>query len=488
MNCAAKCFAVLVVVLSASVASADILVEVNPITGRFIRVRNDGAANRLLHIGEIEAFMHGVTPAAGLDNANDLALGSQGASFHSSVGTGGHGNANDVFDGALQTGAAVWTRGAVNAEYVLDLGTTRTMGAIRTWQRADGCCQERLSDFTVDVLADNAGSPGAVTFSQSQSGNAPTNSFAEFGEQSLTFRPGGVGTIGTEVFGEAPGRFISVRNDGAANRLLHIGEIEAFLTGVTPAAGIDNANDVALGTQGASFESEVGGGGHGSVNAVFDGVLQTGGATWTRQTVNAEYVLDLGQGRDLSEIRVWQRADGCCQERLSDFTVSVLGNDGSGNPGATLFSQSFSGEAPTNSFATFAIPDLGPYELTLDSDDTLQIEIDPGANVADLALIGPDGLGDLTLVDGATLELIFLNEDFTGEQTFDILDFGSFTGSFGGNIIVSGINDPNIVLDLSNLQVNGQFSSLVTPEPTSIAAWLLIAAFLGMVLPRWRKR
>ncbi len=159
----------------------------------------------------------------------------------------------------------------------------------------------------------------------------------------------------TDSLVPANGRFIRVRNNGPVDRLLHIGEIEAFAPGVTPAANFDGTNDLALSSKGATVESTVGGGGHGNPNATIDGSEQTGGSTWTKQAVGTEIVIDLGGSFDIERVRVHQRNDSCCQDRLMDFTVSLLADDGSGNPGAVVQSASYPGQPPTNSFGEVAL-------------------------------------------------------------------------------------------------------------------------------------
>ncbi len=450
----------------------NILTEVGAV-GRFVRVRNNGAVSRQLHIGEIEAFLTGVVPAAGLDNTNDMALASKGASFESMVGPLQHGTVGAVFDGALQVGADTFSLNpGVGNEYVLDLGQTRNLGNVRVWQRADGCCQERLSDFTVSILADNgAGAPGAEVASVGFPGQAPTNSFASL-DMPIALHPGGVGAIGTGMKEAEKARFIRVKNNGAANREMHIGEIEAFAEGTAPSAGLDAFNDLALASKGASFESSTGVPGHGAEAAVFDGALQTGANTWDRAGVGVEYVLDLGQKYDLGQVRVWQRADGCCQDRLSDFTVSLLADNGAGLPGSVLYSQSYPGIAPTNSYAAFSVN--VPDAFTLTSIHTLAIELDGNTNTSDVLMIGADGQGILNIDPGATLNVSLIAGSLNGEPVFNILDFGTVNGTF------TTINLPPLRAaqswDLSQLYLTGQIA-LHVPEPST---WLLAA--LGGVL------
>ena len=536
-----------------------------PANGRFIMVQNNGPVNRRLDIGEIEAFAPGVVPAVGnaggsgsLNPTTDLATAGMGASVHSRGATSSfsksHGADSELIDGAEETGANTWGASGVGTFVIIDLGQNRDVATVRIHQRNDGCCQDRLMDFTVSLLADSGGSPGAVvqsavfatqpannSFGQlimaeipsgaldtatvsvqvtgvndapvavadansvtesadavvnpQATGNVLTND-ADVDDPNSSFTVTAVngmgGNVGNTVAGTygsvvistdgsytytladadpdtqalqegqvvtetfayvmndnhssgnamnasstltitvtgsndspvatdntaavqedttltdagnvisdddgngvdsdvdnamltvtdiggtadpnvdvactygsldwdtdgsytytlnnaaanvqslaqgqtvtdtftytvndsavtpASGRFIRVRNNGPANRLLHIGEIEVFEPGVAPAANFDSANDLALTSKGATVESTVGTGGHGNAQDTIDGLEQSGAAVWTRQAVAAEIVIDLGASFQIERVRVHQRNDSCCQDLLMDFTV-----------------------------------------------------------------------------------------------------------------------------------------------------------------------
>ena len=74
----------------------------------------------------------------------------------------------------------------------------------------------------------------------------------------------------------------------------------------------------------------------------------------------------------IDRIRVWQRSDGCCQDRLQDFTVSLLADNGQGLPGATLQQVSIP-PAPTNSFAEILLPASDTSTLTKTGTGTLTL-------------------------------------------------------------------------------------------------------------------
>ncbi len=142
-------------------------------------------------------------------------------------------------------------------------------------------------------------------------------------------------------------------NPGDANRF-HIGEIEVFGIGATLLPGVDNANDFALSSKGAVGSTVFGTPQHGADSSLVNGALETGGDTWSRQNpLPIVAQVDLGQSVDIGDVRVWQRNDGCCQNRLASFNVELYGDDGNGNIGALVATQSFAGQVPTNSFASF---------------------------------------------------------------------------------------------------------------------------------------
>jgi hypothetical protein len=216
---------------------------------------------------------------------------------------------------------------------------------------------------------DTTGTQGTATLVDADMGLVRYDPNGQF--ESLAEGATATDTFSYTVSGEIPGtrstvtgRFIKIQNNGFVNRELHIGEIEVFAPGVPPAADFDSANDLALSTKGATVESTVGGGGHGNPLATIDGAEQTGGDTWTRVAVGAEIVIDLGASFDIERVRVHQRNDGCCQERLRNFTVSVL-EDNAGNPGAVVHSSNYPAQPPTNGFAEITFPERITEQATV---------------------------------------------------------------------------------------------------------------------------
>ena len=91
-------------------------------------------------------------------SSNEIA----GASFESSVGVVGHGSPGNLVNNAIDSGGNVYNlNDGVGDEVVIDLNATTQVDRVRLFQRPD-CCQNRLADVTVSLLADNgSGLPGA---------------------------------------------------------------------------------------------------------------------------------------------------------------------------------------------------------------------------------------------------------------------------------------------------------------------------------------
>ncbi|MDC0497518.1 lamin tail domain-containing protein, partial [bacterium] len=152
---------------------------------RFIEVVKNVAGDRL-HLSEIEVFAVGDSP----DNADGDGTSSNNLVLTASpspvippttdipdlqpVHTGVYA---DVFDGDLESSAAVWSTNdglSSPGTYMLDLGATYTIDIVRLFGRADGSARRGLENFNVNVYADNgAGSPGALVNTSTYPETAP---------------------------------------------------------------------------------------------------------------------------------------------------------------------------------------------------------------------------------------------------------------------------------------------------------------------------
>ncbi len=175
------------------------------------------------------------------------------------------------------------------------------------------------------------------------------------------------------------GRYIMVQNNGTDNRQLHIGEIEVFgpgaiLTSDNAGGNAATAVDFATTAQGASVEDKGATSGfalqHGGNDdaRLIDGAETTGGNTFGMIGVGAYVIIDLGQDRAIGDIRIHQRQD-CCWDRLRDFTVSVLADDGMGNPGAIVASDSYDSQPPDAGFGAVSFLSSATVTVTVEGRD-----------------------------------------------------------------------------------------------------------------------
>ena len=295
------------------------------------------------------------------------------------------------------------------------------------------------------------------------------------------------GTQSNEVYSAGvTGRFVQVKNNGTANRSLHIGELEVFATGATPTGGgLNGSIDLALSSKGASVYATVGGGGHGNPLATIDGAEQTGGATWTKTAVGTLITIDLGGTFDVGTARVHQRNDSCCQDRLRDFSVNVFADDGTGNPGASIIgSANYPGQPPTNSFGEVSLSTLASADVTATLVDMDIYVFDIGSN--DQLIVDDNGqpgvFKTILNVNNATLEIQLLpgGGPYMIGNTYRLLVADQILGTFDDIILPAGMS-----FDTSNLYVTGEVT--IIPEPmTMLAVGMGIASIGGYIRKRRR--
>ncbi len=246
------------------------------------------------------------------------------------------------------------------------------------------------------------------------------------------------GLLSIEGVGGGGGRFIRVWKNESG--LLHIGEIEAFLDGEAPNGGGGlSTNDMALGTLGATHYINVDTPEttttttlqHGDPVRVYDGIIQTAGATWSTQDVRGMYVLDLGESLPMGTIRVWQRGD-CCYERQENYSVSIFGDDGTGAPGELLWTEDYPGRTPNGSFAEFDDFDLPGPEGIAQKTTNLVVNNVAGLSTVITADVPFLRLGDLRIKPDITLSVTSPAASFEdiaveGNATLDIGPTGTLT-------------------------------------------------------------
>lgn len=92
--------------------------------------------------------------------------------------------------------------------------------------------------------------------------------------------------------------------------------------------GVGNNNNLAL--EGTATQSSTSNGGVASlaIDGNTNGAWSDGSVTHTQAEDNAWWALDLGAEYSIDEIKIYNRTDACCTDRLSDFTVFVWDAEG----------------------------------------------------------------------------------------------------------------------------------------------------------------
>ncbi|MFT5106386.1 MAG: hypothetical protein ACI9UA_002009, partial [Pseudoalteromonas tetraodonis] len=171
---------------SSGTASANLTITVVnvpdllPANGRFVEVVKNSTSNTMLHLSEIEVFEFGVNAnEADADGTSSNGLVQNGTPSTETPPTTtslAHGLSGSVFDGDIESGADVWTTDSglgVEPRYMIDLGVTAAINLVRVFGRGDTCCLDRLENFTVNIYADDGGSPGELISSETFGGTAP---------------------------------------------------------------------------------------------------------------------------------------------------------------------------------------------------------------------------------------------------------------------------------------------------------------------------
>ncbi len=230
--------------------------------------------------------------------------------------------ANLAIDG--QNGNFTHTDGATASWWQLAWTADRTIHKIVIYNRAD-CCQGRLRDITVDILAadlttvvwtsgllnaENAlTSPAAITVDVlAGNGGAPVTGRAVKIRRTADTDWSGAGAV--------PGN----AHDAYTLSLAEVTVLIPDPNGTNPAPVLQNLAPAGTASQTSTL------GGYSAALAI-DG--STGNFTHTLNTdLTPAWTLNLGRRALISEIVLNNRGDGCCQFRLRDITVQILDADG----------------------------------------------------------------------------------------------------------------------------------------------------------------
>ncbi|MDW5290821.1 discoidin domain-containing protein [Formosa sp. PL04] len=290
-------------------------------------------------------------------------------------------NTNGVFNAGSVTASI-----GPDAWWEVDLGDEYTINDINLFNRTDACCTSRLANFTVSVINSN----GTITYSQTitttptpsvtidangvlgqtirvQSNLTSTLNLAEvqvYGteatkvDQTITFNPFPSKEVGDADFD--PGvtassglavTYSSLNTNVATivNGQIHIvsegtSYITATQTGNDNYNAAPNASRVLtvtastltptnLALNGTASQSSTASSGDASraIDGDTNGVYSAGSVTHTSPITNSYWQVDLSANNTIGDIVIYNRTDACCTERLSDFTVLVIDDEGNFN-------------------------------------------------------------------------------------------------------------------------------------------------------------
>jgi hypothetical protein len=291
--------------------------------------------DRLLSASEIRSVESELAAKYGLRVAQvNVALGGKATTQTSTLGGFVSGNA---VDGNL--GNFTHTLNSdTNPTFTVDLGATVPINQVILNNRGDGCCQGRLSNINVEIV--------------DRLGNV-VQTFTGLNAQS-SVQPTGPALLTIDLPKSVLGRTVRVSRtvDLSApatddNRVLALGEVQVMATNLALNGTV---------TQSTSHGSGLFNAGNAIDNNLGNFTHTDGNDT------TASLTLDLGNTFAIDSVFLFNRGDGCCQGRLRDITVDILGENGNIlastllNPGnslngprflavdtAALFGQSISG-------------------------------------------------------------------------------------------------------------------------------------------------
>ncbi|WP_115461383.1 HYR domain-containing protein, partial [Winogradskyella aurantiaca] len=108
-----------------------------------------------------------------------------------------------------------------------------------------------------------------------------------------------------------------------------------------PGAGSSNGNNIALGKPTQQKTTGFGGVSSRAVDGNNAGNWSSGTITHTNDRLNTWWEVDLEEDYDVVAMKIWERTDGCCNNRLRHFRVDLY--DGNNIVGTQTINQSFTG-------------------------------------------------------------------------------------------------------------------------------------------------
>ncbi len=207
-------------------------------------------------------------------------------------------------DGIFNNGSVTHTNNQAQATWLVDLNADRAIDDVVLFNRAD-CCGNRLSNFNVAVLND----ANAVIASQNFAGQV-----AQGGSQTFNF--GGV-----------TGQRVRVQLNGA--NVLSLAEVQVFsdISENDPDFFGNGRNVARLGTATQSSTRTGAPQGNKAILAIdgnTNGVFGNQSVTHTDNEATPSWMVELTDNFHIDNIILHERTDGCCNNRLNNFNISVL--------------------------------------------------------------------------------------------------------------------------------------------------------------------
>jgi len=404
---------------------------------------------------------------------------------------GGHNNRKWQInvDGGSVTSAANWdmSDGSGNDANRVNLsdGGTVDVGAITVHEEVIDFA-DYTGSFTADYGA-SFGNIGAVTaalgstFTTGAEGELrATDNGGSFTVDVGALSPGGFSTIGTMnlegneqnlVMGPVPdAKFVRVVQN--LTESLQVAELQVFEDGT--------GDNLALSTAGGSATAKDLGHG-GTPDRANDGDTNMswgGGSVWHSGSGQGTWLqIELADPADIDSVHFWGRSD-CCHGRQGDFSLIV-----EDALNAELINERIVGlgsTSPYHGLIPLEYPESGEVLASLVSGETYVMEIGDMADEISVENPYPGILSTIVDLNGADLEIDLLAPPQPG--IWQLFRADEIRGSYGSLMLPSlGSGMEWITKDLT---VGGTLS--ITPEPTTVLIWSLLAGLcVGL---RWRRR
>lgn len=193
-------------------------------------------------------------------------------------------------NGKYGAGSTTHTNAEDNAWWELELEEISNVVSIEIYNRTDGCCVERLSNYTVTVLDEF----DDVTFSRFP---YTTTTSTTINYRSITAK--------------------KIRISMVTGQPLSLAEVRVF--GTPNIAGAGTASQSSTSHGGAASRA---------IDNDARANWSAGTTTHTKVEDNAWWQVELAENSDINKITIHNRIDDCCFARLGNFTVEVLAENG----------------------------------------------------------------------------------------------------------------------------------------------------------------